>query len=105
MWLAMACAKAGPDGMMVEPGKPAPRDPHCPYSTNGRISDMCLRTCVADRIGEFRVETRRYLDLSGYGSTPAHSRATVAGYYVTKKKKVFCHRFCVYRSRTARDGH
>lgn len=72
--LAMACAKARPDGTMINAGEPVPMDAHCLYSTGERNSDAFLRTCVVDRIEEFRVEPGQHVDKSGLISTPLGSR-------------------------------
>ena len=46
-----------------------PRDAHCLYITRERISDAFLRTCVVDRIEEFRVEPGQHLNIPDVRAT------------------------------------
>ena len=60
--LAMSCAKAKPDGTRIESGEAVPRDAHCEYGTGERIVDAFVRTCVVDRIEEYRLQPGEHID-------------------------------------------
>ena len=61
--LAMSCAIAKPDGTRIEPGEPLVMDGHYLYSAGERIVDAFVRTCVVDRIEEFRVLPGQHIEL------------------------------------------
>jgi hypothetical protein len=59
--LSMECAKALPDGTEITSAMPLQTNAHCLYRTGERIADAVLRTCVMDRIEEFRVKKGQHI--------------------------------------------
>jgi hypothetical protein len=84
--MSLECAKALPDGTKLEPAGPIQNDAHCLYRTGERIREAFLRTCVMDRIEEFRGRSGHHidqLDLSGR----LGSRETIARFDATENRR------------------
>ena len=61
---ALACGKTGPDGNVLKVGDFS-SDPQSVYLDGETVEDAFLRTCVMDRIPEFRHEPHTLIDRSG----------------------------------------
>ena len=63
------------------------RDTYCLYNTSERISDAFLRTCVVDRIEEFRVEPGQHLNIPDVRATSVGKGETLARLDATEYRR------------------